>query len=97
MARKETVAQQKARYARTLADYDAANNDFRKAKKNLESLKELVEAIPDGVYGEWSRQSGTPREIMDQAAVRADYVERGVAVPMKMTERPIIVRPAAGK
>jgi hypothetical protein len=90
MAR-ETAAQKKTRIGMLLADYDARSRELRKLLKDVDALKVQVREVPAGTYGEWTRSEGTPREIVDQAAVKREYVERGEIMPMKMTEAPIIV------
>lgn len=94
---KETAAARRSRISMLLADYDARSRELRKLAKDVDSLKEQIREIPPGTYGEWTRAEGTPREITDQAAVKAHYAEIGLPLPTKMTEPPVIVTPAAGK
>jgi hypothetical protein len=93
---KETAAQKRTRIALLLADFDARNRELRKLTKIVEGLKEQVKEIDPGTYGDWQRSDGTPREILDQAAVRQDYAERGVPLPMKVTDAPAVVSFLAG-
>jgi len=92
--RRETIKQRDARVSMLLADYDARVRELRKLEKDVDSLKEQVREIEPGTYGDWVREDGTPREIMDQAAVKEDYHKRRVEVPMTTTRPPIVVRPA---
>lgn len=95
MAR-ETAAQKRNRISMLLADYDARSRELRKLTKDVESLKKQVAEVEPGTYGEWIRGTGTPREIVDQAAVKKSYVERGEPMPMKMTAAPVTVTHVAG-
>lgn len=95
MAR-ETAAQKRTRIALLLADFDARNRELRKLIKIVDGLKEQVKEIPVGVYGEWQRADGTPREITDQAAVKAHYAELGVDMPTRLTDPPIVVSHVGG-
>lgn len=97
MAVKETAAQRKTRYAMLLADYDARSRELRKLDSIVKGLKEQIAEIPEGTYGEWTRSHGTPREIVDQAAIKARFAELGEVLPTKMTSAPILVIPKAGK
>ncbi len=94
MAR-ETAAQRKSRIALLLADYDARSRELRKLTKEVDTLKTQVKEVPPGTYGEWIRSDGTPREIVDQAAVREAYKARHEDLPTKMTDAPAIVTHAA--
>lgn len=96
MAR-ETAAQKKTRVALLLADYDARSRELRKLTTIVDGLKEQVREIDHGTYGEWTRSAGTPRQILDQAAVKAVFKDTGRELPTKMTEAPIVVTHAAGK
>lgn len=93
MAARETAAQRKTRIGHLLADYDNRSKELRKLVKIVDGLKEQVREIPDGKYGDWERSEGTPREILDQAAVKREYAARGDALPMTMTSAPIVVKP----
>jgi hypothetical protein len=97
MAVRETAAQRKTRIAMLLADYDARSREARKLDSIVKGLKEQIKEIPEGTYGEWTRSHGTPREIVDQAAIKARFAELGEPLPTKMTEAPILVIPKAGK
>jgi hypothetical protein len=97
MAVKETAAQKKRRFEMTLADYANRAEELRKLTKIVEGLKEQVREIPAGKYGEWERSSGTPREITDQAAVKAHYAAIGETMPTRMTDAPLLVRPVVAK
>jgi hypothetical protein len=94
MAR-ETKAQKAARIGALLADYDNVTRQLRKLERDQEALKEQVEEIEPGVYGEWERASGQPREIWDRDAIRADYNTRNKEIPTKPTKAPIVVRHVA--
>ena len=91
MAQRETAAQKRNRIAMLLADYDARSRDLRKLTKDVDTLKEQVREIPAGTYGEWTRAEGTPRTIVDHAAVKKYFSEHGAELPTKTTEAPIIV------
>ena len=81
-----------------LADYDAKSRELRKLTKQVDELKtEIRETVPAGPYGEWVRSEGTPREILDQPAARKALTDAGIPVPMKMTDAPVIVTPAAAR
>jgi hypothetical protein len=97
MAVRETAAQKRTRIAMLLADYSNRAAELRKLSKIVDGLKEQVREIPLGVYGEWQRSEGTPREIADAVAIKARYAALGETLPTKMTEAPIVVRPVAGK
>lgn len=88
---RETAAARRTRIEGLLADYDNLNRQQLKLKKEVDSLKEQIRDVPPGTYGEWIRSAGTPRENMDQQAVKRQYEERGETVPTKMTEAPIVV------
>jgi hypothetical protein len=90
---RETAAQRRTRIAMLLADYDARSRELRKLTKIVDGLKEQIREVDAGTYGDWIRGHGTPREIMDMAAVKQDYADRGKPVPMKVTEAPIVVSP----
>jgi len=94
---RETAAQKKTRIAGLLADYDARSRELRKLDKDVQALKVQIADIPAGTYGEWIRSEGTPREIMDIAAVKADYTERGAELPVKISKPPIVVTHVAAK
>ena len=89
---RETAAQRRTRIEMLLADYDARNRELRKLEKEVDTLKEEIQAnVPVGTYGEWIRSSGTPRELLDQQAVREQYKSRGEEIPTKKTAAPIVV------
>jgi hypothetical protein len=92
MAR-ETAAQKKTRISMLLADYANRSIEFRKLAKIVDGLKEQVKEIEPGAYGDWTLALGTPREILDQPAARKALTEAGIAVPMKMTDAPVVVSP----
>ena len=96
MAR-ETIAQRNTRVGILLAAYDADSRQLRKLTKDVESMKEEIRKLEPGSYGEWQLSTGTPREIMDQQAVKRAYTERGETLPTKTTEAPINVSHLAGK
>jgi hypothetical protein len=74
-----------------LADYDARSRELRKLAKTWESLKEQVKKEKPGTYGDWVLGTGTPREIVDSAAVKKAYADRGDPMPTKMTEPSVTV------
>lgn len=90
MAR-ETAAQKRTRIAMLLADYDARSRELRKLEKDVKTLKSQVREIDPGTYGEWIRGTGTPREIIDNEAIKKGYAERGETIPTRMSEAPITV------
>lgn len=92
---KETAAARRTRIEGLLSHYDEASRQLRKLAKDVDSMKEQIKEIPPGTYGEWIRSAGTPREIMDQQAVKRDYEERGATLPTKTTDAPIVVTHAA--
>lgn len=96
MAR-ETAAQKRTRISMLLADYSNRSAELRKLVKIVDGLKEQVREIDPGTYGDWQRSTGTPREILDQAAIKAKYAELGLTLPVKMTDPPVVVRPVVGK
>lgn len=92
---RETAAAKRSRIEGLLADYDDKSRQLRKLAKDVDSLKDQIRDVPPGTYGEWIRSAGTPREIMDQAAVKRQYEERGETLPTKTTDAPIVVTHAA--
>jgi hypothetical protein len=88
---KETAAQRKIRISGLLAQYDAESRELRKLAKSVEALKAQIHEVPAGTYGEWIRSTGTPREIMDMAAVKEDFASRGTPMPMRMSAPPIVI------
>lgn len=90
---KETAAQRRTRIGMLLADYANRSEELRKLRKIVEGLKEQVAEVDPGTYGDWIRGEGTPREVLDQAAVRRDYAERGVPLPTFTTAAPVVVTP----
>lgn len=95
MARKETVAARNARHADTLSHYFEVMQQLRKLENEADALKEQVRAIEPGVYDGWERADGTPRVVMDQKAVKADYEKRRVECPTMETRPPLVVNPVA--
>lgn len=90
---KETIKQRNARVGDLLAHYHEVNAQVKKLSNELDALKEQVRQEDPGVYDGWELAHGTPREIMDQPAVKKDYEQRNVAVPTTTTQPPLIVRP----
>lgn len=84
----------KAQIGMLLADLEAAQVDKRKAEKREKDLKEEIGelSLKEGVYGDMSYALGTPREIMDQPAVRELVKANGLKVPTKFTEAPMVVK-----
>lgn len=96
MAR-ETKAQRTARVSALLADYDARSRELRKMESYVKDLKAQIRELDTGLYGDWSYEHGTPREILDQKEARKRLTDRGIPVPMAMTEAPIVVRTSVFK
>lgn len=97
MAVRMTAAQKRKVAEMLLADYSNRSAELRKLVKIVDGLKEQVKELAPGTYGEWQRSTGTPREVLDQQAVRAKYAELGLTLPTKMTDAPVVVSPVAGK
>lgn len=75
-----------------LAAYAAANARAREADREKRALRKRVDDLPvDEVFGGWRKRFGTPAEIVDRDAVKALLAERGLDVPMKDAEPPLIV------
>jgi hypothetical protein len=92
---KETAAQRKTRISMLLADYDARSRELRKLAKDVEALKDQVKEVAPGTYGDFVLSTGTPREILDQAAAKLTLTSNGLEIPTKMTDPPVIVTMAA--
>lgn len=90
---KETAAQRKTRIAMLLADYDDKSRQLRKLAKDVDDLKAQLREIDPGTYGDWTLATGTPREILDQAAAKQTLTANGLEIPTTMTTPPMIVRP----
>jgi len=74
--------------AAAVAAYGEANAIESAAKKDKERLAGLIRGLR-GTAGDWRislSRAGDPKEVIDEAAVRADYDRLGFAVPM--TEKP---------
>jgi len=97
MATRETKAARASRVSMLLADFDARSKELNKLQTLVKGLKAQVAEIEPGTYGDWVRAYGTPRNVLDQAAVRADYAARGVDLPMKPTDAPVVVTPVAAR
>jgi hypothetical protein len=97
MATRETKAARASRVSMLLADFDARSKELNKLQAIVKGLKAQVAEIEVGTYGEWIRTEGTPRNMLDQPAVLADYAARGVEPPMKLTKAPVQVTPVAGR
>lgn len=98
MAAPRLTAAQKRKMAETLlADFANRNAELRKLTTIVAGLKEQVKELAPGTYGEWQRSNGTPREVLDQQAVKAKYLELGLTLPMKTTDAPVVVSPVTGK
>lgn len=93
MPTRETAAQKRTRVSLLLADYSNRSQELRKLSRIVDGLKEQVRELEPARYGDWELSEGTPREILDQAAVRRTYAERGDTLPMVMTSAPIVVKP----
>lgn len=93
MPTKETAAQRKSRYAMLLEDYANRNEELRKLTKIVDGLKEQIKEVPPGKYADWELSEGTPREITDQAAVKARFAALGELLPTKLSAAPKIVKP----
>lgn len=92
---KETAAQKRSRIADLLRDYDNRSRELRKLQADVKSMKEQIHALESGTYLEMILTRGTPREIMDQQAVKEGYTKRGELIPTKMTDAPIVVSAVA--
>lgn len=78
--------------AKLLAAYVAANARAREADRQKRALRKKVDDLPaDVVFGGWRKRLGKPAEILDRDAVKALLTERGLEVPMKDAEPPLIV------
>jgi hypothetical protein len=78
--------------AALLAAYAAASARAREADREKRSLRKQVDELPAGeVFGGWRKRFGTPAEIVDRDAVEALFAERGLEVPKKSGEPPLIV------
>jgi hypothetical protein len=95
MVKRETVKQRTARAADLLAHYHEVNEAAKKINAELDSLKDQVRELDPAEYDGWELAHGTPRVIMDQKAVQADYDKRRVECPTMETRPPLIVRPVA--
>lgn len=75
-----------------LAAYAAASARAREADREKRALRKLVDELPaDEVFGGWRKRFGTPSRIVDRDAVEALLAERGLEVPMKDAEPPLVV------
>lgn len=92
---KETAAQKRTRIADLLRDYDNRSRELRKLEADVKSMKEQIYALDSGTYNDMILTRGTPREIVDQQAVKEGYTKRGELIPMKMTKAPIVVSAVA--
>lgn len=97
MAPRETAAQKRSRFSALLAEFDARNRELNKLTTIVKGLKAQIEEIPVGTYGDWILSTGTPREMLDQQAVKQLCTEHGLPIPTKVTRAPIIVSPKVGK
>ncbi len=88
---RETKKQRDARVSMLLAEYDEKSRQLRKLEADVKALKDQLRELPSGTYADWVLSEGTPREILDQPAVKALLAELGKAVPMATTRAPIIV------
>lgn len=78
--------------AKLLAAYAAANARAREADRVQRALRKQVDELPaDEVFDGWRKRFGTPKRIVDREAVEALLAERGLEVPMKDAEPPIVV------
>lgn len=94
MAR-ETKAQKAARISRLLALFDAKNREANKLAADVKQLKQEIrdEALDEGKYGEYTLAYGTARSQLDQKEARRLLTERGVEIPMSISEAPLVVNP----
>lgn len=89
---RETKAQKVSRVSLLLADYDEQSKALRKLSKRVDEMKaEIRKEIEPGTYGEWIVSTGTPREILDQLEAKNLLTGRGIPIPTKMTDAPVIV------
>lgn len=94
---RETKTQRTARVSALLAQYDAASRELRKLESTVKDLKAQIRELDTGLYGDWSYEHGTPREILDQKEAKLLLTNRGIPVPTVMTEPPIVVRTSVFK
>lgn len=74
--------------AKLLAAYAAANARASEADREKRALRKLVDELPaEVVFDGWRKRFGTPKRIVDRAAVEALLPE----VPMRDAEPPLIV------
>ena len=97
MATRETKAQRAMRISLLLGEFDTRSKELNKLQTVVKGLKAQVAEIEPGTFGEWVRAEGTPRNVLDQGAVRADYAARGVELPMKTTDAPVVVTHVADR
>jgi len=78
-----TPAPTQSTYADLLAEYAAARARANEAEREKDRLRSLVDQIPEGRHGAWSKALGSSRRILDQETARQMLLERGLKVPMK--------------
>lgn len=96
MSGRETKAQKASRVSALLADFDARNREANKLKTIVEGLKAQIKELDPGTYGDWVLAAGTPREMLDQREAKRLLTEKGIPVPMRLSDAPIVVTPKAG-
>lgn len=94
MAR-ETKAAKSKRIGALLAMYDAKNRECNKLQADVKQLKQEIrdEALDAGTYGDFTFAYGTPRSQLDQKEAKRLMTEKGIVIPMAITEAPLVVNP----
>jgi hypothetical protein len=95
---RETKAQKTTRISLLLGDYDEKSKRLRKLANEVDDLKGQIEAaeLESGtVYGDWIFGRGTPRNNVDNEAVKEHYASLKLELPRKLSKAPIIVTPKA--
>lgn len=78
--------------AKVLAAYAAANARASEADREKRALRKQVDELAaEVVFDGWRKRFGTPKRIVDRGAVEALLAERGLEVPMRDAEPPLIV------
>lgn len=78
--------------AKLLAAYAAANARASEADREKRALRKQIDELPaEVVIDGWRKRFGTPKRILDREAVETLLAERGLKVPMRDAEPPLIV------
>jgi hypothetical protein len=79
-------------HARVLAAYAAANARACEADREKRALRKQVDELPaEVVFDGWRKRLGTPKRIVDRDAAKSLLAERGLELPMRDAEPPLIV------